>query len=518
MSRPAIKKAALYHELVKVPKKDLALFIEESEALMRGRIDTAFFAEYWLGLKVNRFQRRLFAKIDEQDAQGKLVKGVVPSGNQVGKTAAIAILHIKWAFYKKGMQLDASSFQTTFYQTLNLSPVLRQSKIAMQYVEQILTSAFAWPEGKKTVLNVCKIKGFYKSKNENLGRIEYSNNAQSTFISTSEDQGANIQGAQFGMITYDECVLSGHLADELPSKILSRLAKYGNLLLLIASPKAEERQNSLQYFYRLSQDAKAGRNEFFYCTGHLDDNEFISEHQREEMKRSLNDLDPSGRAYKEVVLGEFLGSAGALFPPHVINAMWNGKQGNQPAREGRKYLIVADWGFADQGDKTAIGVFDYTDILNDVVELVFRFSKKGGEPWEMATMVTLLKREYNDAKFLMDANSMGGTIMRKMLKDIAPIPFNGIGDDKMRAVAELQSLLTKPVKNGIADIGILKSPHHVDIEEEFANYKLDDKKLEQDWVMVFMMAAHYLKRYLKAATPATISMRARFNSLHNGHH
>ena len=505
----------LSEELSEHRSNDISKFLEESRALIRGRTDTVFFCEYWLGIPLNAFQKRLFSVIDDQLRQGKFVQIICPTANQVGKTVANALLQIKWNFYKLGaLKLDAKSFEKTYYQTLNLSPISRQSKVCMQYVEQILTNSFTWEDelGKRHV-NKCRFQNFLKGKNENIGRLEYANNSSTHFVSTGEDQGANIQGAQFGMITYDECVLSMHLKDELPSKIFSRLAKYGNLLLLIASPKSEERANSQQYFYHLAQDARAKRSDFIYVSGVLDENKFIPQVQREAVKARLMKLNPN--AYREVVEGEFITAGDRLVGAAAIQAMWNGRETQSEPISGHKYVIIADWGFSDQGDKTVFGVFDITNHPREY-ELSYGYSERGGDPWKLMALLTLLKQTWNDAAIMMDVNALGGVAMKKMLVSLHPMGFESTGESKMRALSDLVLLLTEPRLDSTVLVGHLRSYYISELEEELASYRMKDDKIEQDWVMVLAMFAYYCKhRLVSLGKMPIISLKSRYNSLHN---
>ena len=503
---------ALSRQLSETRSGQTREFFEEARALVRGRTDTPFFAEYWLGIPINSFQRRLFAIIDQNDREGKFIQIICPTANQVGKTLADAIIQIKWNFYKKGsLALDGDTFEKTFYQTLNLSPISRQTKICMQYAEQILTNSFSWEQDGKRYVNKCRIKHFIKGKNENLGRLEFANNSAAHFVATSEDQGANIQGAQFGMIAYDECVLSLHLKEELPSKIFSRLAKYGNMLILIASPKAEERNNSQQYFFHLFQEAKRERNDFVPVVGILDENIFIPEKQREMVKKRLASLDPN--AYREVVFGEFVSSATRMISPEAIESMWTGKETPDEPRTDRKHIIVADWGFSEQGDKTVFGVFDYTDHPFEY-QLRYGYTERGGDPWKLMALLHLLKAQWN-ARLLMDVNALGGVAMKKMLHELQPMGFQSNGESKVRALADLILLLTEPRENGIAKVGRIKSYYIPELEEELASYQVKDDKIEQDWVMVLAMFANFVKRRLtrEGANIGNLSMKARYNSL-----
>ena len=504
----------LSQELTERRSAEVTQFLEESRALVRGREDTVFFAEFWLGIPLNPFQKRLFATIDDNVRAGKFSQIICPTANQVGKTVANAILHIKWNFYKLGaMKLDADSFERTYYQTLNLSPISRQSKVCMQYVEQILTDSFTWEDemGKRKV-NRCRFRNFLVSKNENLGRLEYANNSATHFVSTGEDQGANIQGAQFGMIAYDECVLSMHLKEELPSKILSRLAKYGNLLLLIASPKSEERANSQQYFYHLAQDARAGRSDFIYVSGVLDENIFIPELQRTAVKERLMKLSPN--AYREVVNGEFITAGDRLVSAEAIQALWNGREEHAQPQGEHKYLIIADWGFSDQGDKTVFGVFDLTFHPREY-ELVFGYSERGGDPWKLMAYLTLLKQMWNDAVIMMDVNALGGVAMKKMLHSLRPMGFESTGESKMKALSDLVLLLTEPRQDSTVTVGRLRSYYIPELEEELASYRMKDDKIEQDWVMVIAMFAYYVKHRMASLIKLpTLTLKSRYNSVH----
>lgn len=507
---------ALVSELEELRESELTVFFEEAEALVRGYYDTAFFMEYWLGLKLTPFQRRACAVIDDLDRQGKPIYVISPAGNQSGKTVLIACIHIKWNFYKKGgLKLDELTFKQTFYQTLNLSPVKKQAQVCAQYVEDILKSKFSWQDNNQTYLNHCRIRNFFKGKNVNEGRIDFANNSMFFCVSTGEDQAANIQGAQFGGITYDESVLSQHLQSELPSKILSRIAKYGRLLFLIGSPKREKRQNSRQYFYHLVQDAKKGLNEFVHVTGNYIENQFIPEKQRDMFVKSVQSLDPL--AYREAIFGDFVKSADQMFSPDIIEAMWNSKEGASDPIDEHEYVFIVDWGFADGGDKSIFGGFDITNHPDDY-EVIYHYTVEGGDPWALMAQLQLLLSTYNDARLLMDTNALGGVILKKMLKDLHPIGFDSHGKEKQKALEALLLLLTEPHKCGITNVGRIKSYHIAALEEEMASYRLDDTKLVQDWVMVLAMFSYFVKHRLpkpkdKNEKPLNLSMQSRFQSM-----
>lgn len=419
-------------------------------------------------------------------------QNLVVTGNQCGKTVAIAILHIWWNFYKIGLSGDPDAIAKTYLRTLNISPVSRQSKEAFIYIEQILKGEFSWEKDGRRYVNKCKID-FFKGKNENLGRIDFTNNSSVFCLSTKEDKGAGLQGAQFPLITYDECVQSYHLADELPARIFSRVAKYNGRVDLISTP--DEQAHSQQYWYHLYRGAENGDNDWKLFTGIYDENIFIPEEDREEYKRRLKKLSPE--RYEQVVYGKFIVSDESVFTPEMIESLWNGKR--EPSRPipDHRYVISIDWGVSDQGDETVMLVADDTDPQN--VEIVNAYHKRGGDPADLIAMAAYLKDEYNDAIIIMDVASMGGAIFRKRMRNMKPVSFPS--DQKGTAIAyakmRLRNNLRKNplTKDDGSGNGKIKSYYLHRLESQLASYRLDDKKLKQDWVMAFVQLCWYLEEY-----------------------
>lgn len=184
-------------------KSDLGIL--DQFALLLGEEDIIFFSNYFLGVQLNSFQERLLASFARDNYL------LICSSNQCGKTVALAVYHIWRNFYKKGFSGEAKLIEKSYYQTLNISPVLRQAKEAFRYVVEILNSSFSWELDDKRYVNKCKLQNFIIGQNENLGRIDFSNNSCFFCLSVGEDQGSNLAGAQFPEITYDECVQSLHL-------------------------------------------------------------------------------------------------------------------------------------------------------------------------------------------------------------------------------------------------------------------------------------------------------------------
>lgn len=434
------------------------------------------------------------------------------TSNQSGKTVAIAVFHIWFNFYKKGFSGDPKLIHEARFETLNISPVSRQAKEAFRYADEMLHSKFSWEEEGERYINNCKID-FFAGRNEMIGRLDFKNNSSFYCLSTSEDQGAGIAGKQFALITYDECVQSHHLEEELGARIFSRIAKYSGWIGLIATP--DDLAKSQQYWYHLYTIAKRaqggdGESDWHLIEGLYYENIFIPKEKREEFMTRLKKLNPA--KYEQVIKGKFLAAADRMFPPAVIESLWNGKkEPTEPIELAgnikREYVEIIDWGVADAGDETVIGIADITDLNN--VEIVHGWSKQGGDPVELMAMASYLNLQYFDCAMVMCATEMGGTIFKKMMKQFKPISF-GQGNKpdalfflQLRLRANIRNNLTKDKKPAT---GSLKSYYLPKLERQLSTYKLDDKKIKQDWVMVLAMLAWYLDKFKKANQTKTFNL------------
>jgi len=450
-----------------------------------GAKDPIFFANYFLGVKLNNFQKRALL------AFSKHKQNLFVTANQVGKTVSLAILHIWTNFYKRGIEGEAEMIERTRFETLNISPVLRQSKEAWRYIIEILEGNWTWEEDGKRVINKCLIPWFLEGRNEMAGRIDFFNNASVFCLSTSEDQGSGLAGKQFAFTSYDECVQSLHLEQELPARIFSRTAKYSGPVLLVATP--DDLAKSQQYWYHLYTEAEQGKGSWNLVKGLYDDNIFIPEKIREDYKSRLKELSPE--RYKQVVLGQFVASQDRMFSPEVVEGMWNGKRELTTPIPNHQYLEIIDWGVADSGDETVIYICDITELTK--AEIVLAWARKGGDPIELIAMAGYLKNDYNDAEMLMDAGSMGGTMFKKMMTRFNPIAFpkeakaDALISLQVRLRNNLRKDLTNSEKSG--DNG-LKSYYLPKLEEQLSIYKIEDKRIKQDWVMVAAMLAWFLQK------------------------
>ena len=532
--------------------EEKARFIDLLEAEMKGRADIIYFSENILGVPLNKYQKKWLertttprSKWGEKfgdfivDIGGFLFGSNISAiGNQSGKTVGIAIKHIWFNKYKVGMELEANLIDKAHYGTLNISPHSRQTKACYNHIEDILNEKFLIDEDGKKRLNKLSplMKDFLAGSNVNLGELRFSNKSVMYSVPTGADQASSLAGAQFGYISYDECSQSLHLKEELGAKILSRLIKYGVCLDLIATPEVDS--PSHQHYLHLVRLGQAGKDGWWALTGMgMDDNKFIPKEQRERAKASL--LSTDKKKYRQVVKGEFITSGKRFFDTAEIENMWQ-LTGKRNAKMGGKYLVSADWGMSDTGDKSVFMVFDYTNYhMDGKIDLVAHEEAQGGSPnMQFALLRTLYDQFtwYDEdgltghvPVFVMDDEALGGVVIRKLLMSLKPKGFDIEKDialfETKRAMSLGRDFIESDIDGAVIEknpgYGIVRSYYIDDLSEQLGIYNaIDDKKLETDYVMAFVMGiSHIVKKLPKpAAKPIQMNALAGYNASVNRPH
>lgn len=533
-----------------LPQSSQDNFVELLKDEIKGRADIVYFAEKMLGIKLNPFQHRyltasttpraeLLTKMGKsaEDISGmKYGKIILPCANQVGKTVSIAVKHLWFNKYKIGMDLDATMIDTTFYGTLNISPHTRQVKACFRYILEILHEEFIIEEpGQPKRLNKLHplMKGFEIGNNINLGEIRFANKSIMYSVPVGQDQASSLAGAQFALITYDECAQSHHLKDELGAKVLSRLIKYGVGLDLVSTPEVDA--PSHQHYMHLTKLGKLCKDGWVVVTGVLDDNIFISEKQRNMIKADL--LATDKKRYLQVVKGEFVSGGARYFDSNEIENLW-GLSGKQDAKPGHKYLLIADWGMADTGDPSVFGVFDWTDFpfgptgLKGHIKLVNHETVQGGSPQMQFALLRTLYDQYTihhddgvgftPPEFVMDTGGMGGVMIKKLLTLLKPKTFHIDKDDALlltkNAMSDGRDFYVSEVDGAVIDrnpmYGLVRSYFIDELNDQLGIYQIDDDKLTQDHVMMLMMGVSWIVKYhnTKGGKPASFDQLGGFNA------
>jgi hypothetical protein len=373
------------------------------------------------------------------------------------------------------------------------------------------------------------MQNFLAGENTNLGELRFANKSVMYSVPTGADQASSLAGAQFAYISYDECSQSLHLKQELGAKILSRLIKYGIGIDLIATPEVDS--PSHQFYMRIVRLGEKGKEGWWALTGMgMDDNIFIPKEQRERAKATL--LATDKKKYRQVVKGEFITSGKRFFDVNEIENLWK-LPGKRHCKQGGKYLLVADWGMSDTGDFSVFMVLDYTNFhMDGKIDLVNHEAIQGGTPQMQFSLLRTLYEQYtwyeedgvteHKPIFVMDAEALGGVVIKKLLHKLLP---KGFAEDKDEALFEVKRLMSTNRDYYESDVdgaiierndsyGSIRSYYIDELNEQLGIYHVEDAKLETDFVMCLMMGVSYIAKKLKVSTgkPAQINRLAGYNN------
>ncbi len=526
MNKNELKYSTFYRAL---SKKDREVVKDGWYVEKKGREDPVFFAEYHLGLRLHKGQKQYLRETDpiwcKLNNFPLTKKNLLAPANRWGKTVALAIKHIRFAYYKIGLEGSDFSIENTRYTTLDISPHSNQIEVCFNYILDILHSKFATypPDATDEEIekgrvskqsNDCKID-FYVAHNLSRHQIDYKNNSSFFGASTGEDAGSSLAGRTFGFISYDECVFSHHLKSELFGRIFSRSLDLSAPIDLISTFDTEAK--SQQFFYHLVRGALKKENDWYVKLGTLDDNIFIPKKVRNEAKEKL--IVEDVQKYRQVVLGEAVPSSKKAFDFRSIEQIWDrnlsyNKNDLPVVSPEKKFLISVDWGGSDAGDPTVMLVID---ISGFPYVMVHHEEMKGGSPSTHFATLKLLQYHFNDAFIIMDTQALGGVIIKKLLNEmgVKTYDFQAHLGNKGDAIIQAKILLNKNRKterrgDEIVELnpnfGGFRSYYLSEFEEELANYEIDDKHLKQDYVTCFYQAAWWLEKKRRIADPQTYTL------------
>lgn len=546
-----------YVKLKERPKAKMSTehtqFIEDVKT---GRKDPVFFAEKILGLKLHDGQKvwlwmttrqqlpqafllgmklKVFkskASFIEMHAKNpEMLRNILVPSNRWGKTLVTSVKHLWYNFYKIGVRGEPEHVADRTCGTLNLSPHSNQCDAGYQYILDILCSKFVYSFEGKSYKNVCRIGYFFEREEKQKRKIHFFNNTSYRAVPTGEDQASSLAGTPYLYISYDECAQSMHLKEELPAKIMSRLIDFGGPLDLVSTPEVD--RPSHQYFFHIAKMGLEAEEGWFTMIGKIFDNTFLGESEVTQTLASIKATDPA--KYRQVAYGEFVTTGKKMFDTLLIERIWDRERPETPLMD-HKYLLIADWGFADNGDPTVFYVLDYTLLAAPVtppniarIRIVYSDSIRGGSPFAVLAQAKMLQREWNGAEFLHDAAALGGVMIKKMLKEMEIhnlTDYNassGAGNQsKVDMLFSLLSVLSHNRKTEVDAEGKVKdlNPHFGDLrgyyipelEDQLGNYAFNpakgvsDRKLEQDHVMCLGMGISYLmKKFRKQNEMKNIS-------------
>lgn len=124
--------------------------------------------------------------------------------------------------------------------------------------------------------------------------------------------------------------------------------------------------------------------------------------------------------------------------------------------------------------------------------------------------------------FVMDAEALGGVVIKKLLVLLKPKGFDIEKDialfETKKAMSEGRDFVESEVDGAVIennpDFGLVESYYIDDLNEQLGIYHVEDKGLETDYVMTLMMGVSYIVKKIPkgSSKPAQLNHLAGYNA------
>lgn len=469
----------------------------------KGR-DPIYFAEVFLGCRLNPAQRRFFLTACRTKKGWGWVfrRAVHVSGNQTGKTLSLAIAVLWAATYKIGVKNDNwDRWLSSPYNWFHLAPTYSQTLLLMNDMRALMQGAHPAQYDRETGQKrpVYWDQALFDEKK--FGGGTYPGfllfNGSVIHFRTSDDKAKALQGVRAHGISFDEAAFELHLKEILNEAVKLRLVSTGGPLWLVSTPNGindyfevvqEVLQKGTKTFH--SRVWEAPKEKLCLVWSHISDN--IGFGLTDEDVEFM-EMDVDSATKEQQLRGAFLEPKDAFFVPsrQIIKAFTSKLIEEEAPKNDHRYVIF--WDVSIATDPTVVVVLDVTrkpwkgvyfrrwttpmplrELLSEMYRLHAYYgsldrSQKGVKPYVVTGF---------------DASGMGGVIIRKELERLTPQrPVNMTGSARVKdeMLTTLRALLSK------RDLYLPKAWNAV--MREILNYRRDDKHIVQDCVIALAGAA-----------------------------
>jgi len=479
-----------------------------SRDMARGRDDPVFWADRFLGIKLNRGQRRWVRAAAMRDADGyspAFLTTVVSAGNRAGKTLGLAIIIAHHCFYKLGIQppkrgdqADSQRWASLPYHWYHVAP---QQSIA----EHVYNALLAIFEGRHPAqydretgeARGCPLAelmpGVFLTDKKYRGEYLWIRfhpvvgGAEIHFRSTDEKAKAML-GLDANGISIDEAAFELYL-DTVRHEVLHlRRMSTGGPLHAISTPS--EGVNAFADWWEegnpenIQRDAKtiamrlSTRDNVGYG---------ITQENFDDLVRTMPEY-----LVPQNIDGFFIEAKEAYFHAPTVEAMFSDDlPAEGPPIKGHRYSHGVDPGI--QSDATGAIVIDFTALPWRGV----RIRKRGGRQ-ALPAVVNMVRESHllysQDGGFcttIVDSTAMGGKLFRQEFSIIRPLreyDFGGAKGKKLELLSDLKAAIDR------GNLKLPKTGTWSELRRQILGYKLDDKKLETDLLMALALAVRHATR------------------------
>lgn len=483
--------------------------MKEEEVLPKTNLDRLIFISERLGMPTTPKQEKIFL------SERKLIN-ITMTGNQFGKSTFIGLDHLsdtltKAKLAERGVNRDI--WTRTRYETLVLAPQYEVVRGVFNICLDILNGTYVIKnpdEDSKFTFNIPNLGGLIvKPRISPVPEIHFPQINASIYFRSADELGASFKMRKLAKVSADE---AGDIQDLIPlvdTVLKPRTAFWGGSINLYGTP-----QESMD-LYTIAERAEKGDKDISIYRGSMYDNIFLPVAN---IKRLDESLDPVSR--KRVIYGEQVTLGERYFPPSAIARTFSIEKTAdsegflEPISPEGKYIISAD--FAASKDRTAIAIFRYDQYLYDKPEPIRPVYWKYfvGNAMPVDQQYELIKKLHQDMRLrsafvnlIIDATSLGGKNAEQALFSCHPYPWHQVAGQtkpKMEALGATRQLMElgrkvlveeggNQYRDDSEEWGLIRIHNDYQIRKEFMFYKLDDRAIENDNVMVVAMICWWLK-------------------------
>lgn len=453
--------------------------------------DIEVFARDVLGIDLNPSQLRWFRSactVEDGVPRFKSKINLHVAANQIGKTIGLAIL-ILWATHNKvgvPRSQDDQRWRSAAFQWFHLAPTQQQAYLVLRDIRQIVDGTHA-AQRRKSLLPV-QLVDFHKI--EDYDGFTMWNGAMVQFRTTDERAKA-LQGRRAAGISYDEAAFESYLKSVVNEVLLMRLIAFGGPLFLVSTP------DGINDYYEIVAPVREEGDEVAPNVWVFEDTTLVWSTVADNVGYGLTQegvdqmeagLDETTR--EQQLRGAFLEPAEAFFTPaSTVLDVFSDLPELQMPQVGRTY--VAFWDTSAETDPVVAMVLDVTTL--PYVGVYFKHYVKPPKVDQLLLEIASLHGLYNGASDNSgrssrcltgwDATGMGGVMMRQQLTHIRPskpLSFSG---------ANIKVNFLTNLRGALATRQVLLPKSWLRVQRELLNYRLDDKKIQQDCVMTLAGAA-----------------------------
>ena len=472
------------------------------EDLKTGRTDAVFFAERFLGIRMNPGQQvwaRACIDRSENGWSPKYLTTVVSAGNRAGKTLAMALVIFHSVFYKLGIKPplpadpeDAMRWLKEPYEWYHIGIQQETAELVFRELSMIAQGIHPAQKGRKAplFLEMGKVASFDKKyRGEYLWfQFHKAFGGGSIHFRTTQDKAKALLGKDMNGISFDEAAFDQHLMVIYQEVLNLRRLSTGGQLHFISTPT--EGINDYADLWELGNPENPNRDEQFASFR-------MSTRDNIGYGLSQENFDSIIRQQVEYLIpqnidGYFIEAREAYF--HSVSVEQAFSEELPPEQEPAKdHRYVQGCDPAISSDATWSVVLDYTDKTKVVG---VRARKRSGRQ-TLINLVNMLREShllYNQGAqctTIIDSTGFGGKMFMQELSIIKPlrqVDFSGTKAKKLEILSDLKAMLDKEM------LQFPKSGVWLELRRQLLGYKLDDRKLETDAVMALAVAIRHAAR------------------------